>query len=1362
VIKTKLNILVFLVASITFSLYAQNSPNFKHLSPTIDNNFVNVSGTIQDALGTIWMVNSNGILHYDGYDYSLVKNETIFPEIQQNDQIKTLVKGKDNSIWILSDFGLIAKYSSKKGTYQSMSKSLLKNHSIATISSKQNSIWMASKNGTIFRHKDTSLDSITTINYGGFPVKNIFDIEATDDGQLFASTNDGKIFNYNLKNNKLRELVGPFSNFPGELILTTDDLNRLWIGTETFGLFVYNLSTERFIQETLFKGNKYSVDKELFFTFFKDSNGIIWAGTDGGGLYKINPINGKIDLFTNQENNIFSISSNTILNISEDNHKNIWVSTNYGKLNILPHANENIGHHSGTDNKIPVRVLSIYKSSLNTLWVGTDGFGLTKIDFYEDGTTKESQYYKKNGLSKGFYVQSITEDNNGIIWFGTYKNGLWYYNPKNNSFKKLKIFNSKKHEATDVRTVFTDSKERLWVSSNVSLNIYTSKLELLAVFENNSYGLNSTIAESIIEDKNGKIWLGMFKNDLVQFNENESNIQFSTFIGQTNQASKESEKFNSVRSMATATEDNIWLINSLGKLLNYNFKDNSSVHFKHFANNNENSFKSLLLEDRNNIWLSSNNGIHHVNLKNDSIQTFYNADGLQDNMFLARSAFKEKDGLLYFGGVKGLNYFNPKDLTKRIPNPNLFINTIEVLNQPVESILPDQITSGISNTKSLKLTYNQSSFSFKFSAIDNILNPSFSYAYRLKGFDKDWIPSHPERVATYTNIPPGNYTFEVKAGTKKGVWNIAPQKFDIKIMPPIWNSAWAYVIYGLLLAIIAYAIRRWFILKKRLFLEKVLHKKENDVHRLKMDFFAKMSHEIQTPLTLISAPIDDMMRKASDDGNLLLKQRLDIISNNTARLSKIARELTLVRNKELGKLKLTVTKNSFCEHVNNIAISFKELARIKHIDFNIICPKNLNDAWYDKEKIEHVIYNLLSNAFKFTPKNGTVNLTVDHIASDKSIKLSITDSGPGIPKAELSKIFELFYQSISSKKYKGTGIGLALTKELVNLHNGKISVNSKQHKGTTFSMILPIDEDAYDESDKIMLFDNEEPKLALNEEELVKTLDLSFLHKTILVVEDNFEVQQLLDKLLSKYYTVIFANDGEEGHQISINKNPDLILSDVMMPNLGGIEMCKKLQKNALTSHIPIILLTAKNSTSAKIEGLSSGAIEYINKPFNTTELLLRIKNILTSNEQIISHYRKEILSTPEIAIEKTKDELFLESLVKTINENLDNTNFKVEALAESLNMGYSTLYRKCQSLTGHNLVDFMRLLRLKKAAILISKYGYSINETAYLTGFNDPKYFSKCFKKQFNKTPGSFKKEAKKVGINSLLKNYKLELVDK
>lgn len=1347
-------LLLAIMLSSNISLLSQNLSNFNHLSPVLNNKIVNVYQTTQDALGNIWMLSNNGILKYDGYDYKLIKHKDIFTKWKTTDHIKSILSDKEKNIWLISESGLLSKYNSLHGVFEDISS--LTNEPIQRITVNNDNIWLLTKNSILYRYSNSEINKIAGVFNNDVPVKKVIDMAFTSPYDCFLSTEAGKVYHYALNSKKITEIVGSFTDFPGGLILTADKSNKLWIGTETFGLFVYDVLKKEFVQDTFFSNKKFNVNKEMFLSLFCDSNGYIWGGTDGGGLYKINSNDGEIDLFTKNESNEFSLGSNTILNISEDYHKNIWVSTNYGKLNVLPFKNNNIGYHEGSANNAPQRILSIYKSSKNVLWLGTDGSGLTKVTMNSNNEiVNESQYFNDLALNKGFYVHSIAEDSQANIWFGTYKNGLFFHNTINNTFKKIDIVNSKNQIGTDVRTVFKDSKNRIWVGSNVAINVYTSTLKLIASFDNNSHNLEGSIMQSIIEDLNGEIWIGMYESTLFKLNENPNNLQSSTFSKQPNYIENTKTSANCI---ALGKSNELFLIGD-NKLLKYNTLKKKYSALTHIEPLDTSSLSSLIVYN-NDIWISSDNGITNINIDTGKSKTYYSTDGLQDDTFLSRSYFKDTQGFLYFGSSKGVNYFKPESLLKKESNAKLYINEIEILNQPIDSLIPSQSSFQTHKVENLHLEYNQSSFSFRFSAVDNILNSKYNYAYRLKGFDKDWITNHSERIATYTNIPPGDYTFEVKASTKKNIWNIPVKQINVSIEQPLWNKPIAYIFYFCILLLIIYGIRRWYLLKKSLLLEKISHKKESELHELKMNFFAKMSHEIQTPITLILGPIQNMLERAEQNGNLLLKQRLNIISNNAKRLSKIARELTLVRDKEFNTLKLLVTKNKLCSNVEDISISFKELARRKQIDFAINCPKNLTEIWYDKEKLEHVIYNLLSNAFKFTPKNGYIHLNIVPTNSKKTIKISITDSGPGIADEELNAIFELFYQSNDGKKNKGSGIGLALTKEIIDLHKGKIQVDSILNEGTTFTITIPIDEASYTDSERITTGPSATIETQNNslKDEAANNRELNPNKKTILIVEDNYELQAFLKELLISLYNIIVAENGEEGYYYAKSNFPDLILSDIMMPKLDGIEMCKMLLEDNLTKHIPIVLLTAKNSTNSKIEGLKSGAIEYINKPFNTNELLLKIKNIIKSKEHIISKYRKEAISRPEVLLEKSQDEIFLENLVSQINLKLGNSNFKMEELAVSLNMSYSTLYRKCQSLTGNSLVDFVRLLRLKKAAILITKYGYNISETSFKTGFNDPKYFSKCFKKQFKMTPGDFIKKSKEMNIDDYLKKYSID----
>lgn len=1346
-------ILLLFSIGITNLTHAQHHLNFTQLSPSYSNRPINVTKTIQDANGNIWMVQKGEIFIYDGYNYKLLPNNKIFPNADQYEIIQDIIIDTNKTIWILSENGRLTQHRQDTGIFKT-----IVSHPVSVITSKNENLWWATKSGSIYRYANSKTDSITTLPE--IKTKPITGLAIGENSDIFVSTGDGNVIAYSLKIGALEYLTAPFNNYPEYIELKTDSQNRLWIGTETKGLFLYDINTNKFIQDSFFKGNVHNIHNELFIDLYIDSNDYLWAGTDGGGLYKVNLISGEVLLYTKQPHSEFSLSSNTIVDINEDNHNNIWITPNYGNLNILPNVDSDINYHEGSKSGTPNRILSVFKSSKNELWAGTDGSGLTRIKINADGTTKEDQFLFDFNTNKGFYVQTITEDKQDNLWIGTYKNGLWFYDAKTLEFEEFPVFNSKNQKASDVRTVFVDSKDRLWVGSNTCLNIYSKNRELIGSFENNSNRLKGIIVQSILESENGSIWIGSFKGGLFQFNENNNNINASTFIDRSI-LNENLERVKSVKFISEGAYNSLWVINDLGQLLKYNIKTNTFTTFNEFSALSDRILSAVISVNNDDLWISSNNGIVNFNTQVPSINTYYTTDGLQDNLFLSRSAFKDYRGMLYFGGAKGLNYFYPQNLYKKESNPTLQFSALEVLNQPANVILPDQLEGGLANLETLYLDNHQSSFSFRFAALDNILYPKHYYAYRLKGFDKDWINNHLETTATYTNIPAGTYTFEVKAGTKDGDWNIPVKRMTIVIEQPFWNTPVAWLLYFGILCSIIYAVGRWYSLRKKLFVEKISSQNQNELHALKMNFFAKMSHEIQTPLTLILGPIENMINNAEKNGNLLLKQQLGIIAYNAKRLSKIAYELTLVRNKELDRLRLNVNKSNLHDKIQDIAQSFKEFARKKHIDFIIDCPEKLTDVWYDKDKIEHIIYNLLSNAFKFTPPEGIVQLLVNTNASEDKISISVIDSGSGIPKDELNNIFELFYQSSSGKEDKGSGIGLALTKELIDLHKGKIEVASSPQVGSTFTITFPINENAYTDSEKTIP-DHEEDLTNLsmvNDTSPIEHLIPNIGKKTILIVEDTLDLQVYLKEMLQNTYNILIADDGELGYQYAQTHLPDLIISDIMMPQLDGIEMSKKLQQNDLTNHIPIMLMTAKNSTKSKIEGLKSGAIGYINKPFNTHEFLLKIQNILTAKEHIITKYRKEIITSPEVASDKSQNELFLEDLVTQINLRLENADFKMEELAAPLNMSYSTIYRKCQALTGHSLVDFVRVLRLKKAAILITKQGFSISETAFMTGFNDPKYFSKCFKKQFKKSPLKFKKEAEEKGVESFLKKHQVTL---
>ncbi|PNW26658.1 hybrid sensor histidine kinase/response regulator transcription factor [Formosa algae] len=1351
----KLKILLIIVLNLCFhNLFGQNEISFLHITPKTENGYRTIKNTLQDALGYVWMSQSNGLMKYDGYDYTFHSIDAIFNKTDIDDEIETINLDANNNVLVLSKKGLLAKRE-QNGTYTQLNNHLLKSKDellINKIFVEKSKIWVIDFSNVIYNLNPVTL-KIEHTQLGpqselqGSEIVDLTILPEAD--AIFITTNKGRLFKCHA--NTLTEIKGDYNNHPGIMYLTLSNSNDLWIGTKYMGLFKYNIANQNITQYSYYKDGVDILEKDMILTLFKDSDGIIWAGSDGEGLYRIHPETEHITLYRHTSLNKSSLSANSIIHINEDSDKNLWVISNYGDINILVNSNNAIFHHNGLKGNISARVLSLLKDSNNNIWIGTDGKGLTKKNLSTGG---EEQFLTINNSLEGFYIQTISEDNNSNIWIGTYKNGLWFYDSKTAQISKISLSNTYGKIPTDVLTTFKDSKGRIWVASDVCLYIFNSQKEKIATFKFGENNLNGELIRCIVEDAHDKIWLGVDNGGLFMFNEN-TELEHSTF---ENVNYGNIKKYNSIVSMAYDGDQKIWLVDLEGQIYNINVNDKSFKKFNDFKTLDGTDFHTVLIEDKDNLWLGSNNGLWNINVTNDCSERYTKADGFFSDYYTQRSAFKDKSGMLYFGGLNGVDGFYPEQISKTEIHSQLIINAIEILNKPASIIIPEQIKDGVEKTTTLKLKDNQSSFLFKFSAIGNILNSNYLYAYRLKGFNDEWKTTKNTRIASYTNIPYGAYTFEVKAATAKGNWDIPTKYIAITIAPPLWMHPLAFVVYALLLALLFYGIYKWYYLKKNLILQKVKNEEEANSYYEKMNFFSKMSHEIQTPLTLIMGPAEEIIKKTKYENDPILNQRLKVIYNNAKRLSRITNTLTTIRNKEIGQLKLKVSKKDIIKKLNKISDSFREEARFKKIDLELNHFENEYLLYFDSELVEHIIYNLLSNAFKYTPVNGRICIKTKLDTTNQKLNISIIDSGYGISKKEYNDIFKLFYRSSHTLFSKGMGIGLAFVKELVTLHKGEIHVKSKLNKGTTFTVSLPLKDDAYTKTER---FD------AVKNESIKPHIDLSTLNETdyknnenketILIVEDNFEMLHFLLEVFNEHYNVYGAYNGEEGLKMIKDFLPDIIISDISMPNMDGLEMCKILQKDREVSHIPLIFLTAKNPTGYKLKGLKYGAIEFMRKPFDINELQLKVRNILAQNQRIYTKANLKHLSAPEVTIEKSKDDEFLEKLIALLNTNLDNPEFKLESLSEAMNMSYSNIYRKCQKLTGKTIVDLLRLLRLKRAAVLIIKNNLNISEACFAVGFNDPRYFSKCFKAQFKHTPSQFKKLAKEYDEDTFLEKFDL-----
>lgn len=1363
----KITTLAFLITLLVIigrpSSFAQEKSNFAHLEKT----FERTSVIKEDSLGYIWISSNDGLYKYDGYGYQFISLKTIFGDSLVNEQSIFFNKDSNSNFWVGTSSSELAKVdiNGKSEIYSGEFSKLSPRIKITSLASEKDIVYFGTNVGIILQYdyQTNSLSQIGVLPQYNNSSRYIYDLLITDKETLWLSTSNSKIFRFGRKGGKLTELSTPFNSKIYDLINIESDKNgKLWIATEQQGLISYDLENEKFENHQL--PSKLNMRHPMIRSIFIDSSNMIWLGMDGDGLYQYDPKTKKLNIYPAKNNDPFSLSSGTVRNISEDFHGNIWVVCKWGYIDILPNYRNHVDYFSGSEDGSPTSVLSLLKSNDGSLWIGTDGNGINRV--LPDGQVKHYGSQQKGAnYFECLYGQDLLEDARGNIWIGSYQNGLYVHQTKTKNFKKINTDRPNSKTSKDFRTLFKDKQNRIWVGSGMGILVYNDNLEQLAYFPfSGPSGIFGNMCDAITQTPEGDIWVSANAN-LFFFEENAEQLGQSSFKRIAFYSTENMGAYDySITELIVGPKKEIWIRVYSEFLIRFNYDDYTYESLAEAPALQDIQVTAMQFDQEGYLWISSRNGIHKYHPEDGTIISFDHTDGLHGNIFVRRSSYKSSDGKLFFGSATGVNAFYPKNMRKPNLEAKLFISEIEVLNKPAQQLIGDQLKNGIQNISQLNLEANQSSFGFTYGAIANVLSTDFSYAYRLKGFNDEWIESNENRRASFTNIPAGDYIFEVKASSEKGKWNIPVKSIAIQISPYWWNSTWAYTIYIIAIILILYGIFIWIELKNKLIREEWEYAQEKELYAMKMNFFAKMSHEIQTPLTLILAPLNDMLQRAISNGNSLLEQRLSLIQNNAERLSRISNDLMTIRDKELNQLRLQVSKNNIVADLEKIALSFKDQANFKKIDFKVEFPEKEVMLWYDFDKIEHIFYNLLSNAFKFTPISGEIRFGIRQL--NEQIQIYVEDSGKGIPPEELEKIFEIYYQSDMGKKAKGSGIGLALSKELIEMHHGQVTVKPSELGGTAFMVTLTTNESSFTDEEKLITVEEnsleENSHHNVNPEKDLTTItrktDRKKLPK-VLIVEDNVEMQIFLRDIFIDNYQVDLADNGQMALQSIEKKQPEIIISDVMMPIMDGISLTREIHKDKSLSHIPLILLTAKNTKESRIIGFSSGAISYIQKPFNPAELILRVHNILENKKKTENRLKSSLASDPNLGNHQSKDDEFLQKLSSVLNEQVENSNFKLEDLTQDLHMSYSVIYRKCQELTGKTLLEFFRTLKLKRAALLILEHGYRISEAAYMVGYNDSKYFTKCFKEEFGATPAAIKREKKDSSLEELLEKYQIKL---
>ncbi|ULC60361.1 ATP-binding protein [Flaviramulus sp. BrNp1-15] len=1344
-LKNKIHLLYFFFVGTLFC-FSQSQTTFKKINQSTGLSNGRITSIVKEKDGFIWIGTKNGLNRYDGLQVKVYNKKN--SNLGSND-ISDLFIDSKNRLWITTLGGGVNYYNPLNDTFRVFknnpndSKSLLSNHVNTVIEDSKGGIWFGTEKGLCKFNTDTN----QFISYTEQPTENqstnsnsITCIYEDKNGNLWVGTFGNGLFLFDATEGKFNQII-PKETQISAFINAISELNpdKILIGTSGSGLLLVDISTFKF--SNFFKEDlSFKQDINIVRSIKKDSRDNLWIGTDGNGVFEIEYPNAKSPIIHNYLYNSqleSSLSGNAIYEIMDDNDSNIWIGTAWNGISILDKKNTNEILFSDIIGVNPTPVLSIYKNKKN-LYLGLDGDGLT---VYNQQLDKVKYYNEKskNTSIKAKFIQKITESKSGDIWLGTFANGLIKFNESSNTFKQYKheFENEKSISYDDVRDIVEDENNNLWVATwGGGLNYFNPKKDEFYSYRNSTNETNTVNNDNLIAiEKDGEnLWIATFGGGVNLFNTKTKRFTYFTH----SESDSTSISGNNVFSLLKDFKGYLWIGTSGEGINRMNLKTKEIERFENNDNIRYLTITGIIEDNDGNIWFSTKQGIINYTYQTNTFNTFANLSG----EFHINSIFKDDNGLLYFGGINGVVKVNPKTVTIENNQPTVKLTNFKLFNKEIKAEEKGVLNNNIAFEEDITLKHNQDVLTFEFSALQFPFSSNCEYAIKMENFDEDWRNIGKDRTATYTNLSPGDYTFKVKSKELGSTWGDDYTSVNIHILKPFWLKWWAFVLYGIILLTLFYLFRKytiaWERMKANLEFEKLTHEKDTELYNLKQQFFTNISHEIRTPVTLILSSINRLF----DKGELLERKQIKAahtVRKNSNLLLQLVNELLDIRKFETNEINLKPSKNELVSYCKEIFLSFSEIASDRNIDYTFVSEKPNIDLWFDKNQLEKVIYNLLTNAFKFTKNGGEIQFKIEHKAD--AVYLIVKDSGVGMSENQISKIFKRFYQAGNkdTNEESGFGLGLSISKEIIELHKGSISVESEKGKGSTFRVKLLNGKEHFSDNviDNINDLAEEEIQVITNAEKLKLTKEAK--KETILIVEDNVDIQGFLKDILSDNFEILQAFNGAEGLKIATSKFPDLIISDVMMPIMDGIEFAKKLKLNTNTSHIPIIILTARTSIKNKMEGFETGADEYVTKPFNEELLKTRINNLLNSRKLLREKFRNENMLTPkELAISST-DQLFLDKLYKAIEANLETNNLKAEDISKEIGMSHSVMYKKIKALTGLSYVEFIREYRLAIARQLIEDLGYSVSDACFKVGYSDRKYFSKLFKQKFNKNPSEF-----------------------
>lgn len=1296
------NFIVFYIVTLCFAFCSQDihASLFKELSIKDGLSNRKVYAVTKDNSGYLWFVTHSGIERYNGDSfkfYELPQTDT-----RENEFPKGLISNNTGSIYAFSDKNIY--YFDENSDCFKLMKEF--NHEpsetiTALFATNSNNLLIGTTKKIYILSPQLTIKNI--------PLKKTYAIYCitTDKDNLWVGTSQGvfKLLQTSSGNYTVQQEPRLTSLNKSRIqSLYFDPLSKnLWIGTFSEGLKVYNTENQKWVSSPTFHLG-FPIRKIVPIT-----NNKIWVGTDGAGIREYNRFSVEEQReYSQSSKGLNQIKANGIYDLLNDN-THVWICTYtsgifiYNKKQIVDKV------YTYTENSLSGltnnQVNAILEDRRGNLWFGTD----KGISMYNESTNTWKHFLEKNHTGHSV-ILCLYEDRNNKIWAGGYASDLSCIDPVHNKVETIELANRKKNY---VYSIFEDQDHNMWFGGIINnLTCYNPKSKTFK--EYNIKGINKIIrynADSLLLATN---------HGLIFFNMKTGGNHFLNLKQMKGDKPIHSYPFINSISLDPNDRNTVWISTEGDGIYRYSINQSSIKHYTTKDGLSSNNVCGIQFDQLGRLWISTEYGMNCFIPAKSQFEIFYEIDGLPNNSFNFLAYTKRDNGNILFGTPSGAIEINPEKYDeKKNESFNLKFESFSLFYSNITPNTPHSpLKQTIDQTDQIELSHKQHSFTFDFINVSYFNNSQILYTWKLDGFDEQWSVPSKEHKATYTNITPGSYTFIVKAYRADNPNLSTVRQIDLVIAPPFWATQWAILLYVILLGVVSYFIMR--IYKDR------LEAKDSDQ---KIRFFVNIAHDIRTPLTLIKAPLNEIeQEELSENGSLALK----LAKKNIEKLLNMVSQLLDFQKIEREAMSLQIEETQIHTFIEGCISNFQLLAKEKQIKLSIEQPEEEHQGWLDRRKLTIILDNLISNAIKYTHQYGNIVVRVTY--QQNNLDLTITDDGIGIPMKAQKKLFNRFYraENAANSNETGSGIGLLLTKRMVLLHKGHISFSSHEGVGTSFHITIPLNKSAYQSSE---IIEKEIPDL-----HLVNHQEESEKHKIkLLLVEDNEELRNYLSRYLQKHYAITEAPNGVLALE-SIKKNsPDFVLSDILMPEMSGLELCKELKTNIETCHIPVILLTSLAERENIIEGFNAGADDYITKPFDLSVLDSKIQAILKNRTLFRKKYIDKSAFTDESNLISEMDKKFMSRIVEYIEDQMSNEEFSIDTLALEMAMSRSVFYKKIKSLTGQNPQEFIRDLKMKKAARLICEQKYSIGEIAYLTGYPNAKYFSTAFKKYYGCTPSSY-----------------------